>query len=73
MASGGFASLRDRSAVSRTIQGLITEIGFLGAGVMVRTTGEQTHLYGLTTASIWLTASAWFAQRGWPALSWRAR
>jgi len=56
MASGSFAhtASADWSAMSRTIQGLITGIGFLGAGVIMR---EQTHVHGLTTAaSIWLTA-----------------
>jgi len=59
MASGSFAhtASADWSAMSRTIQGLITGIGFLGAGVIMRTNGEKTHVHGLTTAaSIWLTA-----------------
>ena len=59
MASGSFAPTEsaDWSAMSRTIQGLIAGIGFLGAGVIMRSNGEQTHVHGLTTAaSIWLTA-----------------
>jgi putative Mg2+ transporter-C (MgtC) family protein len=58
MASASFAptASADWSAISRTIQGLITGIGFLGAGVIMRTS-EQTHVHGLTTAAtIWLTA-----------------
>ena len=43
-------------AISRVIQGVVTGIGFLGAGVIVRTGGFQS-IHGLTTAaSVWLTA-----------------
>jgi putative Mg2+ transporter-C (MgtC) family protein len=46
----------DVSAVSRTIQGVLTGIGFLGAGVIIRNTGGQ-QIHGLTTAACtWLTA-----------------
>ena len=43
--------------VSRVIQGVITGVGFLGAGVILhRPTGSKVH--GLTTAAIiWITAS----------------
>jgi putative Mg2+ transporter-C (MgtC) family protein len=46
----------DANAGSRAIQGVITGIGFLGAGVILRNpTGKRIH--GLTTAAaIWLTA-----------------
>ena len=46
----------DVSAVSRVIQGILTGIGFLGAGVIIRNNqGQQIH--GLTTAACaWLTA-----------------
>jgi uncharacterized membrane protein YhiD involved in acid resistance len=50
-------SFTDRSDVSRAIQGVITGIGFLGAGVILqnRATGR---ISGLTTAaSIWVTAN----------------
>lgn len=42
--------------VGRVIQGIVTGIGFLGAGVIVRNSfGKQVH--GLTTAAcVWLTA-----------------
>jgi putative Mg2+ transporter-C (MgtC) family protein len=44
----------DYAAVSRVVQGLITGIGFLGAGVILRNDQERV-VYGLTTAaSIWL-------------------
>lgn len=43
-------------AMSRVIQGVITGIGFLGAGVILRTEGGRS-VHGLTTAaSIWLAA-----------------
>jgi putative Mg2+ transporter-C (MgtC) family protein len=45
----------DINAMSRVIQGILTGIGFLGAGVIMRTTDE--HIHGLTTAACtWLTA-----------------
>lgn len=46
----------DTAAVSRVIQGLVTGIGFLGSGVIVRENGGD-RVRGLTTAaSIWITA-----------------
>jgi putative Mg2+ transporter-C (MgtC) family protein len=46
----------DSAAASRVMQGLITGIGFLGAGVILRDTGGKK-VHGLTTAAtIWLTA-----------------
>jgi putative Mg2+ transporter-C (MgtC) family protein len=49
--------LDPRADVSRVIQGVITGVGFLGAGVILhRPTGGQVH--GLTTAAtIWVTSS----------------
>jgi putative Mg2+ transporter-C (MgtC) family protein len=45
------------SVVSRAIQGIITGIGFLGAGVILRDT-SGTRVHGITTAAtIWLTAT----------------
>lgn len=47
----------DPSAVSRVIQGVVTGIGFLGAGVILRET-SGTRIHGLTTAAaIWLTSA----------------
>lgn len=47
----------DMLAVSRAIQGVITGVGFLGAGVIIYNQGSDT-VYGLTTAaSIWVTAA----------------
>lgn len=43
---------------SRVIQGIITGIGFLGAGVIVRSERGR-HVHNLTTAAcVWLTACA---------------
>jgi putative Mg2+ transporter-C (MgtC) family protein len=41
---------------SRIIQGIVTGVGFLGAGVIIRSTGGH-HVHGLTTAAcVWVTA-----------------
>src|SRR5262244_2060455 len=41
---------------SRVIQGIVTGVGFLGAGVIVRSEKGQ-HVHGLTTAAcVWVTA-----------------
>jgi putative Mg2+ transporter-C (MgtC) family protein len=46
----------DPAAASRVIQGLVTGIGFLGSGVIIRESGSD-RVRGLTTAaSIWITA-----------------
>lgn len=51
---GGTVS--DPNAVGRIIQGILTGIGFLGAGVILRDAGG--HVSGLTTAAtIWVCAS----------------
>jgi putative Mg2+ transporter-C (MgtC) family protein len=58
MAASGFVTATNMNvdAVSRAIQGIITGIGFLGAGVIFRDESEH-RVRGLTTAaSIWLTA-----------------
>ena len=53
----GAAGAEQAAAVSRVVQGIVTGIGFLGAGVIVRSLGGQT-IRGLTTAAcIWLTAA----------------
>jgi putative Mg2+ transporter-C (MgtC) family protein len=45
----------DANAVSRIVQGIVTGIGFLGAGVILR--DAAGHVSGLTTAAtIWLCA-----------------
>jgi putative Mg2+ transporter-C (MgtC) family protein len=60
MASLGFELqpvARDSAALSRVIQGIITGIGFLGAGVIVHERSTE-RVRGLTTAaSIWVTAA----------------
>jgi len=48
----------DPDAVSRVIQGLVTGIGFLGAGSIMKLR-EEKEIHGLTTAAgIWMTAAA---------------
>src|SRR5690349_5116294 len=50
-------STGDSDAVSRAIQGIITGIGFLGAGVIIKYE-ELQRVQGLTTAaSIWVSAA----------------
>jgi len=45
-------------AVSRVMQGLVTGIGFLGAGVIMKIQ-EEREIRGLTTAAgVWMTAAA---------------
>jgi len=45
------------SDVSRIIQGIVTGIGFLGAGTIIKHE-DPSHIRGLTTAAgIWLTAA----------------
>jgi len=47
----------DVAAPSRVMQGIVTGIGFLGAGVILRPAGRG-HVHGLTTAACtWLTAA----------------
>jgi putative Mg2+ transporter-C (MgtC) family protein len=72
MASYGFQALEAHhwDPISRTIQGLITGIGFLGAGVILRD-GQSQEVQGLTTAAcIWLTACLGVVCgiAAWPAL-----
>ena len=46
-----------KSDLSRVIQGLITGIGFLGGGAILKLTAEH-EIHGLTTAAgLWLTAA----------------
>jgi putative Mg2+ transporter-C (MgtC) family protein len=46
------------SDVSRVVQGLVTGLGFLGGGTILKLTAEH-EIHGLTTAaSIWTTAAA---------------
>jgi putative Mg2+ transporter-C (MgtC) family protein len=47
-----------RSDLSRVVQGLVTGIGFLGGGAILKLTAEH-EIHGLTTsAGMWLTAAA---------------
>jgi len=50
-------ALYHEDAMSRVIQGIITGIGFLGAGAILKLT-EEKKIRGLTTAAgIWMTAA----------------
>lgn len=56
MAVLAFLPETDDGNVSRVVQGLVAGIGFLGAGVIVRSQADEK-VHGLTTAaSIWVTA-----------------
>src|SRR6266852_2117939 len=47
-----------KSDLSRVLQGLVTGIGFLGGGAILKLTAEH-QIHGLTTAAgIWMTAAA---------------
>jgi putative Mg2+ transporter-C (MgtC) family protein len=47
----------DPNVVSRVVQGVLTGIGFLGAGVILHSAGDAHRVRGLTTAACtWLTA-----------------
>ncbi len=59
MCAMGFSSypLAENNEVSHVVQGIVTGIGFLGAGVIVQNPREN-RIRGLTTtASIWVTAA----------------
>ena len=50
------APAADAAAVSRVIQGLVTGVGFIGAGVIMRADANR-EVHGLTTAaSVWTSA-----------------
>ena len=47
-----------KSDLSRVLQGMVTGIGFLGGGAILKLTAEH-EIHGLTTAAgIWMTAAA---------------
>ncbi|MCJ2054452.1 MgtC/SapB family protein [Methylobacterium sp. J-070] len=57
MAGSGFSAEGVDANASRAIQGIVTGIGFLGAGVIVKG-GSKFHVHGMTTAAaIWVTAA----------------
>ena len=52
-------------ALSRVIQGLVTGVGFIGAGVILHHQGGEYRVAGLTTAaSIWVAAALGIACGG---------
>ena len=53
----GTAFGMNSDGLSRIIQGIVTGIGFIGAGSILKL-GEEQHIRGLTTsAGIWMTAA----------------
>ena len=53
--SPGASLVADQNAIGRVVQGILTGIGFLGAGVILR--DPLGHVTGLTTAAtIWICA-----------------
>jgi putative Mg2+ transporter-C (MgtC) family protein len=56
--SYGAPGLTTGAPVPQTIQGIITGIGFVGAGVILHKSGSKHRITGLTTASaLWFTAA----------------
>jgi putative Mg2+ transporter-C (MgtC) family protein len=56
--SYGRAGLVDGPPVPQTVQGIVTGIGFVGAGVILHRSGSKNRITGLTTASaLWFTAA----------------
>ncbi|MEO6710463.1 MAG: MgtC/SapB family protein [Planctomycetota bacterium] len=56
-AQGGEVSATHVDAVSRVVQGIVTGVGFIGAGVIIRDS-TSTRVHGLTTAAtIWISAA----------------
>jgi putative Mg2+ transporter-C (MgtC) family protein len=55
----GGAGLADNGGPAlRTVQGIVTGIGFVGAGVILHPSGSKHRITGLTTASaLWFTAA----------------
>ncbi|MDP4005463.1 MgtC/SapB family protein [Methylobacterium sp. NEAU K] len=57
MAGSGFLAEGVDANASRAIQGIVTGIGFLGAGVIVKG-ARKSHVHGMTTAAaIWVTSA----------------
>jgi putative Mg2+ transporter-C (MgtC) family protein len=62
----------DGGGASRAIQGVITGVGFIGAGVIIHVGREHEAVHGLSTAAtIWFTASlgALCGVAEWPLLA----
>lgn len=52
------AGLVNGAPVPQTVQGIVTGIGFVGAGVILHRSGSKNKITGLTTASaLWFTAA----------------
>jgi putative Mg2+ transporter-C (MgtC) family protein len=58
LALTAFGGSGDPSAISRLIQGIVTGVGFIGGGVILRR-DDSKGIHGLSTAaSIWIVAAA---------------
>ena len=56
--SYGVAGPFNGAPVPQTVQGIVTGIGFVGAGVILHRSGSKNRITGLTTASaLWFTAA----------------
>jgi putative Mg2+ transporter-C (MgtC) family protein len=56
--SYGNAGVPIGSPVPQTVKGIVTGIGFVGAGVILHRSGSKSRITGLTTASaLWFTAA----------------
>jgi putative Mg2+ transporter-C (MgtC) family protein len=56
--SYGSAGLVNGAPVPQTVQGIVTGIGFVGAGVILHRSGSKDKITGLTTASaLWFTSA----------------
>lgn len=61
MTAAGLNTTGSNDSTTRVIQGIVTGIGFLGAGTIIRGPTEES-VKGLTTAaSVWLAAAAGIA------------
>jgi putative Mg2+ transporter-C (MgtC) family protein len=57
LALTAFGGSHDPNAISRLIQGIVTGVGFIGAGVILRR-DDSKGIHGLSTAaSIWIVAA----------------
>lgn len=56
--SYGASGAANGAPVPQTVQGIVTGIGFVGAGVILHRSGSKDKITGLTTASaLWFTAA----------------
>ena len=56
LAQHGIGGVPDSNAVTRTMQGIIAGVGFLGGGVILKTSDSRTVRHLTTAASLWVVA-----------------